>query len=159
VLAPLLEQESDLKAVTRLEHLEAGAPEVAWRQHRRPLERRVRRWRPEHGPEQAVMLPQDHPPGRMGLSDVSDATDLGVTVAGEPLPHRLYHFTLGHSRWGTRAGNKRTWCSVALGGESYVALAEGLQNALWPSAVRRSSFRPIRYRQRTGTSTPQRPGI
>lgn len=123
VLAPLLERESDLKPITLLEHLEATAPEVDWRQHRRTLERRVRRWRAEHGPEQAVIFPQDHPPGRMGLSDFTDATDLGVTVAGEPLPHRLYHFTLAHSRW--------QHAEVVLGGESYVALAEGLQNALW----------------------------
>jgi hypothetical protein len=38
------------------------------------------------------MFPQDHPPGRMGLSDFTDAKDLGVTVGGEPLSHRLYHF-------------------------------------------------------------------
>ena len=123
VLAPLLEQESDLKAVTLLEHLEAIEPAVEWRRHRRTLERRVRRWRAERGPERAVMFPQVHPPGRLGLSDFTDATDLGVTIAGDPLPHRLYHFTLANSRW--------QHAEVVLGGESYVALAEGLQNALW----------------------------
>lgn len=123
VLVPLLERHADLKSVTLLEHLEATEPAVDWRPHRRTLERRVRRWRAQQGPPQAVMFPQQHPPGRMGLSDFSEASDLGVTVAGEPLSHRLYHFTLAHSRW--------QHAEVVLGGESYVALAEGLQNALW----------------------------
>jgi hypothetical protein len=46
-----------------------------------------------------------------------------VSVAGAPLDHRLYHFRLAFSGW--------EYASVVLGGESFVALAEGLQNALW----------------------------
>ena len=49
--------------------------------------------------------------------------DLGVTIAGVPLDHRLYHFRLAFS--GLEHAH------VVLGGESFVALAEGLQNALW----------------------------
>ena len=49
--------------------------------------------------------------------------DLGVSIAGAPLDHRLYHFRLAFSGW--EHGH------VVLGGESFVALAEGLQNALW----------------------------
>src|SRR5215472_13934876 len=49
--------------------------------------------------------------------------DLGVVVAGERLGHRLYHFRLAFSGW--------EHVHVVLGGESFVALAEGLQNALW----------------------------
>src|SRR4029078_10341576 len=47
----------------------------------------------------------------------------GVTGAGQPLDHRLYHFRLAYSGF--------EHAHVVLGGESYVALAEGLQNALW----------------------------
>ena len=47
----------------------------------------------------------------------------GVSIAGAPLDHRLYHFRLAFSGW--EHGH------VVLGGESFVALAEGLQNALW----------------------------
>jgi hypothetical protein len=47
----------------------------------------------------------------------------GVSVAGQPLEHRLYHFRLAYSGF--------EHAHVVLGGESYVALAEGLQNALW----------------------------
>jgi hypothetical protein len=49
--------------------------------------------------------------------------DLAVVVAGEPLDHRLYRFRLAYSGF--------QHAHVVLGGESYVALAEGLQNALW----------------------------
>ena len=44
-------------------------------------------------------------------------------IAGERLDHRLYHFRLAYSGF--------EHAHVILGGESYVALAEGLQNALW----------------------------
>ena len=59
----------------------------------------------------------------MGLSDFTDMADLGVMIAGVRLDHRLYHFRLAYSGF--------EHAHVILGGESYVALAEGLQNALW----------------------------
>src|SRR5262249_61838279 len=65
----------------------------------------------------------EHPPGRLGLSDFTDMRDLGVSIAGVVLDHRLYHFRLAFSGW--------EHAHVILGGESFVALAEGLQNALW----------------------------
>ena len=90
---------------------------------RRTLERRVRGWQGLHGPEREVIFRQDHPPGAQGLSDFTDARPLGVTIAGEPLIHRLYHFRLAFSGW--------EHAEVVLGGESFIALAVGLQNALW----------------------------
>jgi hypothetical protein len=48
---------------------------------------------------------------------------LGITILGELLAHRLYHFRLAFSGF--------EHAHAVLGGESYVALAEGLQNALW----------------------------
>jgi len=59
----------------------------------------------------------------MGLSDFTDMADLGVTVAGLRLDHRLYHFRLAYSRF--------EHTHVVLAGESFVALVEGLQNVLW----------------------------
>ena len=59
----------------------------------------------------------------MGLSDFTEVADLGVTIAGELLDCRLYHFRLPFSGF--------EHAHVVLGGESFVALAEGLQNALW----------------------------
>ena len=46
-----------------------------------------------------------------------------MTVAGEPLAHKLYHFRLEYSGF--------CHAAVVLGGESFVGLAEGLQDALW----------------------------
>jgi hypothetical protein len=87
------------------------------------LERRIRDWRAVHGEERDVIFRQVHEPGRLGLSDFTDMHSLGVSVAGVALDHRLYHFRLACSGF--------EHAHVILGGESYVALAEGLQNALW----------------------------
>jgi hypothetical protein len=38
---------------------------------RRTLERRIARWRALNGPSRDVIFRQEHPPGRMGLSDFS----------------------------------------------------------------------------------------
>ena len=90
---------------------------------RRTLERRIRSWRAIHGEEQEVIFRQVHEPGRMGLSDFTDMGHAGITIAGQPLDHRLYHFRLAYSGF--------EHAHVVLGGESFVALAEGMQNALW----------------------------
>ncbi len=70
-----------------------------------------------------MIFRQEHEPGRLGLSDFTDTSALGVAIAGEALDHRLYHFRLAFSGF--------DHAHVVLGGESFVALAEGLQNALW----------------------------
>jgi hypothetical protein len=90
---------------------------------RRTLERRIRAWRALYGQEQEVIFRQIHKPGDVGLSDFTDMSNLGITVAREPLEHRLYHFRLAYCGF--------EHAHVVLGGESFVALAEGLQNALW----------------------------
>jgi len=66
---------------------------------RRTLERRVRHWQALHGPEREVIFRQEHPPGQQALSDFTDAMELGVSIAGTPLDHRLYHFRLAFSGW------------------------------------------------------------
>ena len=90
---------------------------------RRTLERRIRSWRAVHGEDQEVIFRQTHEPGRTGMSDFTDMGDLGITVGGLALEHRLYHFRLVYSGF--------EHAHVILGGESFVALAEGLQNAPW----------------------------
>jgi hypothetical protein len=124
VLLPILENDPAVQAVTLLRHLQVTDPDAFPDDRvRRTLERRVRDWRALHGPECDVIFRQVPEPGRMGLSDFTDATELAVTIAGQPLPHRLYHFVLAYSGWEHAA--------VVLGGESFTALAENLQNALW----------------------------
>lgn len=61
---------------------------------RRTLERRIARWRALHGGEKEIFFPQHHEPGRQGLSDFTVCDSLKVTVAGETLAYRLYHFRL-----------------------------------------------------------------
>ena len=120
-VVPMLEHTPRLRAVTIFEELLRRHPRLP-RSVRRTLERRVRLWRAVHGPEQEVIFAQNHPPGHMGLSDFSDGTDLGVIVAGEPLAHLLYHFRLPYSGF--------EHADVVVGGESFIALSAGLQQAL-----------------------------
>jgi transposase InsO family protein len=121
-IVPLLQAAPSLRPVALFEEIIRRHPDLG-PGIRRTLERRVRSWRALHGPEQEVIFRQVHEPGRMGLSDFTDMADLAITVAGQPLDHRLYHFRLAYSGF--------EHAHVVLGGESYVALAEGLQNALW----------------------------
>jgi len=121
-IIPMLEAMPGLRPVSILAEMQCrhrGFPDGV----RRTLERRVRTWQALHGPERDLIFRQEHPLGQQGLSDFTDGGALGVTIAGMPLAHRLYHFRLAFSGW--------QHAEVVLGGESFVALAEGLQNALW----------------------------
>jgi transposase InsO family protein len=121
-VVPMLKAGPELRAVAIFEEMRRRHPDLS-AGVRRTLERRIRAWRALHGAEREVIFRQVHEPGRMGLSDFTDMTELGVTIAGVRLDHRLYHFRLAYSGF--------EHAHVILGGESYVALAEGLQNALW----------------------------
>ena len=121
-IVPLLEAAPGLRPITILHEMRRRHAGFS-HDRRRTLERRIRLWQALRGPEREVIFRQEHPPGQQGLSDFTDATELGVTIAGVLLEHRLYHFRLAFSGW--------DHAHVVLGGESFVALAEGLQNALW----------------------------
>src|SRR3954462_9753540 len=88
----------------------------------RCLQRRIKRWRALEGPPKEVFFAQTHEPGRLAESDFTHMGALGVTIAGEPFDHLVYHFVLTYSNW--EAG---TVCFS----ESFESLSEGLQNALW----------------------------
>ena len=121
-IVPLLKEAPGIRPVALFEELLRRHPDLD-RGVRRTLERRVRAWRAVYGPEQEIIFRQVHEPGRMGLSDFTDMAELLVTVAGVAFDHRLYHFRLAYSGF--------AHAHVVLGGERFVALAEGLQNALW----------------------------
>lgn len=121
-IVPILKAAPGIRTIAVLAEIRRRHPEIS-PGIRRTLERRIRTWRALEGPEQDVMFRQEHPPGRMGLSDFTDTSELPITVAGVVLEHRLYHFRLAFSGF--------AHAHVVLGGESFVALAEGLQNALW----------------------------
>lgn len=119
---PTLRAAPGLRAIAVFAEIRRGHPEQS-EGVCRTLEWRICAWRAVNGPEQDVVFRQEHVPGRMGLSDFTAMAELAVTVAGQPLDHRLSHFRLACSGW--------EHAHVVLGGESFVALAEGLQNALW----------------------------
>src|SRR5690606_36601311 len=121
-VVPLLEARPGLRGVAIFEEMLRRHPELG-EGIRRTLERRIRAWHALHGREREVIFRQQHEPGRMGLSDFTAMGKSGITIAGLPLAHRLYHFRLAYSGF--------EHVHVVLGGESFVALAVGLQNALW----------------------------
>ena len=133
-VVPLLHSVPGLRPVAVFEEIQRRHAEIGTGV-RRTLERRIRAWRALNGAARDVIFRQEHPPGRLGLSDFTDMRDLGVGIAGVMLDHRLYHFRLAFSGW--------EHADVILGGESFVALAEGLQNALW--ALGRA---PLQHRRR-----------
>ena len=121
-VVPMLKAAPGLRPIAVFEELCRRHPDLG-AGTRRTLERRIRAWRAVNGADREVIFRQEHPPGRMGLSDFTEVADLGVTIAGQILDCRLYHFRLPFSGF--------EHAHVVLGGESFVALAEGLQNALW----------------------------
>jgi hypothetical protein len=122
VLVPMLEKAPQLEPQTLLLHLERTFPGQEWYRRKRTLQRRVEQWRALHGPAQEVMFLQEHRAGVLGISDFTVLKGEPITIGGEVLEHRLFHFRLPYSGW----------CHVAVihGGESFVALSEALQNAL-----------------------------
>ncbi len=88
----------------------------------RTLQRQVKVWRALEGPAKEVFFAQEHQPGELGASDFCHLSELGVTLAGQPFPHLLYHFVLTYSNWETG--------SLCFS-ESFESLSAGLQQALW----------------------------
>jgi transposase InsO family protein len=122
-IVPLLQTDAGLNAVTLLEELQRRHPGEYDSAVLRTLQRRVRQWRALHGDEREIYFAQEHPPGRLGLSDFTVCDELGVQIGGVEFAHRLYQFALAHSGW--------RHAVVCLGGESFMALSTGLQAALW----------------------------
>jgi hypothetical protein len=121
-LEALLQVNPRLQAKTLFADLQSRFPNRFADGQLRTLQRRLRRWRAEHGPAKEVFFAQVHHPGRLAASDFTHCTDLGVTINGSPFEHLIYHFVLTYSNWETG-----TICFS----ESLESLSEGLQNALW----------------------------
>jgi hypothetical protein len=122
-LVPLLEKNPKLQAVTLLRHLQESYKGKYPDKFLRTLQRRIQRWRAIYGPEKEIIFRQNHPPGWQCLSDFTHADELNVRIDGIKFSHLLYHFWLPFSKW--------EYAFVITGGESFTALAEGLQGALW----------------------------
>jgi len=87
----------------------------------RTLQRRVKQWRALHGPDKEVIFRQDAVAALQGFSDFTHP-DTAITILGSAFPHLLYQFRFAYSGWRS--------VTVVQGGESYAALASGLQRAL-----------------------------
>jgi hypothetical protein len=116
-----VETSPGLEAKTIFEALQRESPGKFADGQLRTLQRRLKQWRATEGPSREVFFTQQHVPGRLGQSDFTHMTELGITIAGQTFAHLLYHFVLPYSNWE----------SVSLCySESFESLSEGLQNAL-----------------------------
>ena len=122
-LKPMLEANPTLQAQTLLEYLQKKFEGEYPDSLLRTLQRKIQHWKTVEGPSKEVIFRQNHPPGWQGLSDFTSTSDFNVTINGELLEHILYHYRLAYSGW--------EHVEVILGGESFTALAESLQNAIW----------------------------
>ncbi|HEU5384117.1 MAG TPA: IS21 family transposase [Ktedonobacteraceae bacterium] len=117
-----LERDPALQATTLFALLCERHPDRYRPTQDRTLRRHIARWRVLHGPEKEVMFEQVHTPGERAQSDFTHMDDLGVTIAGEPFPHLVYHFVLTYSNVEA--------ASVCFS-ETFEALAEGIEKSLW----------------------------
>jgi len=117
-----LDTNSGLEAKTIFEDLQRRHPGKFSDGQLRTLQRKIKVWRALEGKPKEVMFPQEHTPGKLSQSDFTHMSSLGVTIAGVPFPHMIYHFVLTYSNWETG--------SICYS-ESFESLSEGLQNALW----------------------------
>jgi len=121
-LVPLLNREPSLSGITLWEYLDDHHPGKYPEQLLRTLQRRLKQWRATEGPDKPVIFRQSVPAGHQGLSDFTHP-DTVISIAGKPFKHLLYQFRLAYSGW--------RHVHIIRGGESYSALADGLQNALY----------------------------
>mgnify|MGYP003547856327 FL=1 len=77
-IVPLLKADAQLNAVTLLEEMQRCHPGEYGADVLRTLQRRMRQWRALHGAERDVYFAQEHPPGRLGLSDPGSAEHLDL---------------------------------------------------------------------------------
>lgn len=127
-LIPLLEKNNDLQPKTLFLYLErkyqdsSGNP-LYKESILRTLQRRVSCWKAIHGKGKEIIFPQEHIPGVQGLSDFTHFDHAQIWISGKPFKHMFYHFRLVYSKW--------NYLKVISGGESFQALSEGLQEALY----------------------------
>ena len=128
-ILPLLRGEAAgrLRATTIIEWLEERHPgrfsassSAPCNADYRPFDKLRRR--ALNGPDQEVYFPQEHPPGREAPLDFTHCNSLGVTIGGRRYRHLLFQLVLSHSGWRY---------TEVVAGETFLALKQGLQNALW----------------------------
>jgi len=111
-----------LEAKTLFEDLLEREPDRFSAGQLRTLQRRVKEWRAKEGPDKEVFFAQQHVAGEAAQTDFTWATELGITIGGEPFVHMLCHFVLPFSNW--------EWATVCHS-ESLLSLRHGIQDAVF----------------------------
>lgn len=88
----------------------------------RTLQRRVRLWRAQHGPERELFFDQVHFPGEALQLDWVDCNRLGVLIGDSRFDHKLCHCACVYSKW--------EWARVCFS-EDFLSLRNTLQDALF----------------------------
>ena len=147
-IEPMLQGEAAgrLRATTIIEWLEERYPGRFSASQLRTLQRRLQDWRALNGPDQEVYFPQEHPPGREGQIDFTHCNSLGISIGGQPYRHLLFQLVLSHSGW--------RYAEV-VAGETFLALKQGLQNALWalggvPQVIRSDNSSAVTHKIKRG---------
>ncbi|MCP5065783.1 MAG: IS21 family transposase [bacterium] len=109
----------------------------------RTLQRHIRDWRAQQGPEKEIFFGQEHRPGEAAQTDFTHTEELKVTIQGMLYLHLLCNFVLPYSNW--------QWVTVCLS-ESYLALKRGVQAAAF-----RLGRLPTWHQTDNSTSATHRP--
>jgi hypothetical protein len=121
-LAGRLTDAPELEAKTLFELMMEQEPAKWSPGQLRTLQRRVRDWRAQHGPEKEVYFAQVHRPGEAMQTDFFNANELDIRISGELFAHLVCHPVLPYSNW--------EWATIC-GSESLMSLRVGVQSALF----------------------------
>jgi hypothetical protein len=138
----LLSTTPELEAKTLFEALQERRPGSYQDGQLRTLQRHIRQWKAQQGPEQELHFAQEHRPGEAAQTDFMCAK-LQVTICGAAFVHMLCHFVLPYSNW--------EWVTVCFS-ESFLALKQGVQSALF-----RLGRRPQWHQTDNSTAATHRP--
>lgn len=111
----------ELEAKTLFEDLSDRYPDHYEEGQLRTLQRRVKQWRAESGPDREVFFAQEHRPGEAIQTDFTWGSELGVTIGGQPFTHMFCHVVLPYSNW--------QWATICRT-ESLAALKRGVLAAV-----------------------------
>ena len=98
-IARRLEEAPELEAKTLFEDLMRRRPGHYEEGQLRTLQRRIKRWRAEHGPAREIFFAQQHRPGEAMQTDFTSGVRLGVSLAGHSFEHLLCQSVLPYSNW------------------------------------------------------------
>lgn len=116
----LLTVAPELEAITVFGYLRGKYPGRYEDGQVRTLQRRLRRWRAEHGEAQELFFDQIHEPGATAQLDWTDGNALAVTIGNAPYAHKLCHCAAVYSKW--------EWATVCFS-EDFLSLRLTLEEA------------------------------